>query len=120
MRLPFRGGFRTVGEMRNRGIAGAGRPGNDRKGTGLPFETQDKKTRHYNGTDNGRASLIEGNHAGVACSAAMRFLRRRTTAAETPMLTRYNTTMGAMKMSMVVASGLGVITAATMEIMAIA
>jgi hypothetical protein len=49
MRLPFRGGSRTVGEMRNRGIAGVGRSGSRRKSTGLPFEAQDKKTRRYNG-----------------------------------------------------------------------
>jgi hypothetical protein len=49
MRLPFRGGSHTVGEMRNRDIESGGRPGRNRNGTGLPFEAQDKKTRRYNG-----------------------------------------------------------------------
>jgi hypothetical protein len=58
MRLPFRGGSHTVGEMRNRDIESGGRPGRNRNGTGLPFEAQDKKTRRYNSAYNGCASLV--------------------------------------------------------------
>src|ERR1700730_9154671 len=63
------------------------------------------------------ASLPPRNHEGVSpLSAASCFLFFRTTLAKTAIPTKYSPTIGAMKINMVVASGVGVIIAATTAI----
>src|SRR5258706_4427420 len=73
-------------------------------------------TAHTNTVSNLEGKAIQ--RASAAAASSRSFFR--TTMADTAMPTKYNPIIGAMKINMVIASGVGVITAATTAIIKIA